>query len=110
MVAADGLHGHKAIGFAYGVTWNTGAAQSVQLETRRAGNLEAKVKAFCAVPHLLRVLKDFILFAEKDEELQKFILRQHQAGAVDKVVARASMPSARAALVWHSRAAAKTIP
>ena len=30
------------------------------------GNLEAKVKSFCAVPHLLRVLKDFILFAEKD--------------------------------------------
>ena len=42
------------------------------------GNLEAKVKTLCAVPHLLRLLKDFILFAEKEEELQKFILRQHQ--------------------------------
>lgn len=36
------------------------------------GNLEAKIKSFCAVPQLLRFLKDFILFAEKDEELQKF--------------------------------------
>jgi hypothetical protein len=27
---------------------------------------------------VLALLKDYILFAEKDEELQKFILRQHQ--------------------------------
>ena len=38
------------------------------------------------------MLKDFILFAEKDEELQKFILRQHQTAAVDKVVERALDP------------------
>ena len=37
---------------------------------------------------MLALLKDYILFAEKDEELQKFILRQHQTTAVEKVVER----------------------
>src|SRR5438034_535993 len=37
------------------------------------GNLEAKVKSFCAVQHALRFLKDFILFAEKEEELHKLL-------------------------------------
>ena len=32
---------------------------------------------------MLALLKDYILFAEKDEELQKFILRQHQTAAVE---------------------------
>ena len=53
------------------------------------GNLEAKVKTFCAVPQVLRLLKDFILFAEKEEELHKFILMQHQMSGADNVVARA---------------------
>ena len=33
------------------------------------GRLEAKVKSFCAIPRVLAFLKDYILFAEKDEEL-----------------------------------------
>ncbi len=42
------------------------------------GRLEAKVKSFCAIPQMLAILKDYIVFAEKDEELNKYILRQHQ--------------------------------
>ncbi|MBI4026092.1 MAG: HsdR family type I site-specific deoxyribonuclease [Verrucomicrobia bacterium] len=72
------------------------------------GNLEAKVKSFCAVPRLLRFLKDFILFAEKEEELQKFILHQHQTGGVDKVVARALDPKRTRGLVWHTQGSGKT--
>jgi type I restriction enzyme, R subunit len=74
----------------------------------QAGNLEAKVKSFCAVPYALRVLKDFILFAEKDEELQKFILRQHQATAVEKVVARGLDGQRSRGLVWHTQGSGKT--
>ncbi len=98
----------EAIGFAYGVTWNTVRRNLFNWKHEETGNLEAKVKSFCAVPHLLRVLKDFILFAEKDEELQKFILRQHQAGAVDKVVARALDPKRTRGLVWHTQGSGKT--
>lgn len=98
----------EAIGFAYGVTWNTVRRNLFNWKHEEVGNLEAKVKSFCAVPHLLRVLKDFILFAEKEEELQKIILRQHQTAAVDKVVARALDQTLARGLVWHTQGSGKT--
>lgn len=98
----------EAIGFAYGVTWNTVRRNIFNWKHAEAGNLEAKVKSFCAVPQVLRVLRDFILFAEKEEELQKFILQQHQMGGVDKVVARALDPQRSRGLVWHTQGSGKT--
>jgi len=98
----------EAIGFAYGVTWNTVRRNIFNWKHEETGNLEAKVKSFCDVPHLLRFLKDFILFAEKEEELQKIILHQHQTTAVDKVVARALDPKRTRGLVWHTQGSGKT--
>ena len=98
----------EAIGFAYGVTWNTVRRNIFNWKHEEVGNLEAKVKTFCAIPHLLRLLKDFIIFAEKDEELQKLILRQHQATAVDKVVQRAQDPAITRGLIWHTQGSGKT--
>jgi type I restriction enzyme R subunit len=98
----------EAIGFAYGVTWNTMRRNLFNWKHEETGNLEAKVKSFCAVEHLLRSLKDFILFAEKEEELQKIILRQHQTKAVDKVVARALDQKRARGLVWHTQGSGKT--
>lgn len=72
------------------------------------GRLEAKVKAFCAIPQVLALLKDFIVFAEKDEELNKYILRQHQTTAVERVVHRALDPQKRRGLVWHTQGSGKT--
>ena len=45
----------EAIGFAYGVTWNTVRRNIFHWKHEEVGNLEAKVKSFCAVPHLLRL-------------------------------------------------------
>lgn len=98
----------EAIGFAYGVTWNTVRRNIFRWKHKDVGNLEAKVKSFCSIPHLLRFLKDFILFVEKEEELQKIILRQHQTAAVDKVVARALDPLLFRGLVWHTQGSGKT--
>jgi type I restriction enzyme R subunit len=98
----------EAIGFAYGVTWNTVRRNIFRWKHEEVGNLEAKVKSFCAVPHLLRSLKDFILFTEKDEELQKIILHQHQTAAVDRVVARGLDPKRTRGLVWHTQGSGKT--
>ena len=53
------------------------------------GKLEAKITSFCAILQVLAYLKDYIVFAEKDEELNKYILRQHQTVAVDAAVNRA---------------------
>ncbi|GAA5484098.1 type I restriction endonuclease subunit R [Haloferula sargassicola] len=128
-----------AIGFSYGVTWNTvrrnifawkkedfepqisqmdadeedqksnlrKSAKSA-VESPLLGNLERMVKTFCAIPRVLAFLKDYIVFAEKDEELNKYILRQHQTGGVEKVVARALDPARKRGLVWHTQGSGKT--
>ena len=79
----------EAIGFAYGVTWNTVRRNIFNWKDERIGQLEAKLKSFCVIDNVLAFLKDYIIFAEKDEELSKFILRQHQKEAVERVVHRA---------------------
>ena len=98
----------EAIGFSYGVTWNTIRRNIFTWKHEEIGNLEAKIKTFCNVPHLLHFLKDFILFVEKEEELQKIILRQHQTAAVHRVVARALDPQRTRGLVWHTQGSGKT--
>lgn len=97
-----------AIGFSYGVTWNTVRRNIFNWKHEEVGKLEAKIKSFCAIPQVLGFLKDYIVFAEKDEELNKYILRQHQTGAVDAVVERALQPDRARGLIWHTQGSGKT--
>ena len=60
-----------AIGFSYGVSWNTVRRNIFNWKDAELGKLEAKVKSFCAIAQVLAFLKDYIVFAEKDEELNK---------------------------------------
>lgn len=98
----------ESIGFSYGVTWNTIRRNIFNWKSEEIGNLEAKVKSFCDRQHILDLLKKFILFAEQNEELNKFILRQHQKTAVDKVIERALDPNKTRGLVWHTQGSGKT--
>ncbi len=97
-----------AIGFSYGVSWNTVRRNIFNWKGEDVGKLEAKVKSFCAIPQVLAFLKDYIVFAEKDEELNKYILRQHQTGAVEAAVSRALDPGRTRGLVWHTQGSGKT--
>jgi type I restriction enzyme R subunit len=97
-----------AIGFSYGVSWNTVRRNIFHWKDVEVGKLEAKVKSFCTIPQVLAFLKDYIVFAEKDEELNKYILRQHQTGAVDATVSRALDPKRTRGLVWHTQGSGKT--
>ena len=97
-----------AIGFSYGVSWNTVRRNIFNWKNEEVGKLEAKVKSFCAIPQVLGFLKDYIVFAEKDEELKKYILRQHQTGAVEAAVGRALDPRRTRGLVWHTQGSGKT--
>ncbi len=97
-----------AIGFSYGVSWNTVRRNIFNWKDGEVGKLEAKVKSFCAIPQVLAFLKDYIVFAEKDEELNKYILRQHQTGAVEAAVSRALDPRRTRGLVWHTQGSGKT--
>jgi type I restriction enzyme R subunit len=97
-----------AIGFSYGVSWNTVRRNIFNWKDKEVGKLEAKVKSFCSIPQVLAFLKDYIVFAEKDEELNKYILRQHQTGAVYAAVSRALDPKRTRGLVWHTQGSGKT--
>lgn len=97
-----------AIGFSYGVSWNTVRRNIFHWKDETVGKLEAKVKSFCAIPQVLAFLKDYIVFAEKDEELNKYILRQHQTGAVEATVTRALDPKRTRGLIWHTQGSGKT--
>jgi type I restriction enzyme R subunit len=97
-----------AIGFCYGVTWNTVRRNIFNWKDEVIGKLETKVKSFCAIPQILAFIKDYIIFAEKDEELNKYILRQHQTGAVQAVTERALAPGRKRGLVWHTQGSGKT--
>ena len=97
-----------AVGFSYGVSWNTVRRNIFNWKDEEVGRLEAKVKSFCAIPQVLAFLKDYIVFAEKDEELNKYILRQHQTGAVEASVERALAPDRTRGLVWHTQGSGKT--
>ena len=98
----------EAIGFSYGVTWNTVRRNIFNWKHEQVGNLEAKVKSFCVIPQVLAFIKNYIVFAEKDEELNKYILRQHQVGAVEKVIERALEPTRERGLIWHTQGSGKT--
>ncbi|MDY0297977.1 MAG: HsdR family type I site-specific deoxyribonuclease [Acidobacteriota bacterium] len=97
-----------AIGFAYGVTWNLVRRSIFNWKNEEVGRLEAKIKSFCAIPRILAFLKDYIIFAEKDEELHKYILRQHQTDAAEVAVGRALDPMRKRGLVWHTQGSGKT--
>jgi len=98
----------EAIGFSYGVTWNLVRRNIFNWKSEQIGNLEAKIKSFCQPEFLLQILKNYIIFAEKDETLQKFILKQHQTAAVEKVIQRCHDPEKTRGLVWHTQGSGKT--
>jgi type I restriction enzyme R subunit len=97
-----------ALGFSYGVSWNTVRRNIFNWKHEEVGQLEKKIKTFCAIPQVLAFLKDYIVFAEKDEELNKYILRQHQTGAVKATVHRALDPARTRGLIWHTQGSGKT--
>lgn len=94
--------------FYYGATWNTSRKALYNWRDEQAGDFETLVKAFFAPTRVLRVLNEFILFARKDGELSKVVLRPHQMRAVERVVQRARDPEKRRGLVWHTQGSGKT--
>jgi len=98
----------EAIGFYYGATWNIVRRNIFSWKSKTPGNLEEKIKTFFSIPQVLNFIKDYILFAEKDEELNKIILRQHQIEAIKKIIERSHDRAKRRGLIWHTQGSGKT--
>ncbi|MHB9123784.1 MAG: type I restriction endonuclease subunit R [Thermoanaerobaculia bacterium] len=98
----------RLVEFYYGATWSLDRKAIFNWKEEESGNFERKVKRFFGLERFLRMLRDWIIFYRRDDELQKIILRQHQTRAVDKVVARALDPEKTRGLVWHTQGSGKT--
>jgi len=96
------------VDFYYGVTWSLDLKSLFNWKEKERGNFEKKVKAFFDTQHFLGIIQSYILFFEKDDELNKIILRQHQTRAVEKVVARCEDRSKPRGLIWHTQGSGKT--
>ncbi len=97
------------IQFYYGATWNTSHKNLFNWKEESAGkDFETLVKTFVAPERVLRILRDFILFTRKDDELQKVVLRPHQMRAVERALVRAHDPTKHRGLIWHTQGSGKT--
>ena len=96
------------IDFYYGATWNLDRKNVFNWKDEERGNFEKKVKVFFNRTRFLKLLKDWILFYIKEDELQKTILRQHQTRAIEKIVARCADETRKTGLVWHTQGSGKT--
>lgn len=94
--------------FFYGMTWNLDRKNIFPWKHLDKSNYEEKVKTFFTPIHILKMLKEWILFFVKDDELHKTVLRQHQTRAAVKVMERCADETKRTGLVWHTQGSGKT--
>ena len=103
-----------ALQYFYGATWNYSRKgifnwkKEVQGQRTKNISLEEAVLTFFEKKHFLKMIKDWILFYYKENELQKTILKQHQTRAVEKVIERCNEQSKKRALIWHTQGSGKT--
>jgi len=94
--------------FYYGVTWAISRKNLFKWKDAADADFEAKVSSFFDKDKVLRLIRDYVVFTKKDDELSKIILRQHQTRAVEKAVDRALDPQKRTGLIWHTQGSGKT--
>jgi type I restriction enzyme R subunit len=92
----------------YGVTWNTIRRNICTWKGDKVGELENKVKTFFDITHILNLIEKYIMFIEKDEQISKLVLREHQANAVEAVLTRAVKDDSTRGLIWHTQGSGKT--
>ena len=103
--------------FYYGATWNLDRKNLFRWrevttkhakDTKEMDSFESRVKAFFDRPRFLTMLKEWILFFYKEDELQKTVLRQHQTRAVERILARCADTTRATGLIWHTQGSGKT--
>lgn len=97
------------IDFYYGATWNLDRKNLFTWRSAGAkATFESRVKSFFNRAQFLTMLKEWILFFYKEDELQKTVLRQHQTRAVERILARCADEKRSTGLIWHTQGSGKT--
>jgi type I restriction enzyme R subunit len=94
--------------FYYGATWSLDRKNLFNWRDEEPGNFEKKVKRFFDRERFLTILREWILFYYKEDELRKSILRQHQTRAVEKILDRCAEKAKTTGLIWHTQGSGKT--
>ena len=92
----------------YGVTWNANRRFMARWKQQPEETYKFAVQAFFEPTDFLRTLQHWILFYVESGETRKSILRQHQRGAIDKVLARCADGKKKRGLIWHTQGSGKT--
>ena len=103
-----------ALQYFYGATWNYSRKNIFNWKKEIKGkrtkeiSLEEAVSSFFNKTYFLQMMKNWILFYYKENELQKTILKQHQTRAIEKITQRCQEQSKKRALIWHTQGSGKT--
>lgn len=108
MTAPQVFDACHVLDFYYGVTWSLERKNLFEWKDEEMKNFERKVKCFFAREPFLRMIREWIIFYTKDDEMKKAVLRQHQTRAVEKVVRRVTDPTKQRGLIWHTQGSGKT--
>ena len=104
-----------ALQYFYGATWNYSRKnifnwkKEIKGQRTKEISLETAVSSFFEKTHFLKMIKDWILFYYKENELQKTILKQHQTRAIEKITQRCQEKSKKRALIWHTQGSGKNL-
>lgn len=93
----------------YSVTWNRNRKNLFNWKTDTPTSYEEKVKTFFDQNRILQTLQRAIIFQNRDDQLSKIVLRQHQTQAVEKVIERVNDPDKQRGLIWHTQGSGKTL-
>ena len=99
----------ELIKFFYGVTWSTARKNVFNWKEEFKGDYEHTIKTFFDRQRVLKLLRDYIIFLTRDDDLIKIILRQHQTRVVEKVIDRVYDSDKRRGLIWHTQGSGKTL-
>ena len=94
----------------YGPTWKYESKTFYRWKQDNGFNFEKLVKTFFDREEVIRTLQSFIVFMTIDEELQKYILKQHQRRTIRKIIKRIlEERDKKKGLIWHTQGSYKTL-
>jgi type I restriction enzyme R subunit len=93
----------------YGPTWKYESKTFYFWKIENGHQLETSIKTFFDKKEILKTLQTYIVFLTIDEEVQKYILKQHQRRTVAKLIDRILNQDKNKALIWHTQGSYKSL-
>jgi Type I site-specific restriction-modification system, R (restriction) subunit and related helicases len=95
--------------FLYGPTWFSSIKDTYNYKDQQEGDFKRLIESFFDRQRTIKLILDYIQFVQKDNQLQKIILKPHQIRAVEKIVQRAKDEDKLRGLIWHTQGSGKTL-